>query len=197
VFHRQPLPPLPPLDLSTRSLRQPTLAEFLVKKFLTPEAAEKVLPVARDYVDILQDLQNWIDKRQMNYPVDTCAVHPTLNPRSARVMVKKKFEEDHFWHPSHDPTPPSVPRTMGARRSYEVKCGRSTYQDFFDPDARCGAEPILSAPIVPSAPRRPFGTFPLVTRDPYPVSEVVTRQFGHNNELGRANKEIFEAETCL
>jgi hypothetical protein len=65
-----------------------------VKKFLTPEAAEKVLPVARDYVDILQDLQHWVDKKQTNYPVDTCAVHPTLDPHSARVMVKKKFEDN-------------------------------------------------------------------------------------------------------
>jgi hypothetical protein len=58
VFHCQPLPALPPLDLSTRSPHRSTLADFHVKKFMTVAAADQVLPVARHYLDILQDVRN-------------------------------------------------------------------------------------------------------------------------------------------
>jgi hypothetical protein len=61
VFHRVPLPKL---NLSSRSLHQPSLAEFIVKKLLRPLPANQVLPVADDYLDVLQDLLGWLDKNQ-------------------------------------------------------------------------------------------------------------------------------------
>jgi hypothetical protein len=191
VFHRTPLPPL------TAARPLSSLAEFIVKKLMTPLAAESVLPVADDYLDILQDLLGWVEKKQMHYPVDRMWHHPTLSPNTARVVNQRRFEEDHNWRPQFDPRPPALPRTQGARRKYQIKTGTSTYEDFLGMDARCGAEPSRSSPIVPMTVARPFGLFPAVEQDPYPVSEAISRQFGHNMDFGRANKAIFEAETCL
>jgi hypothetical protein len=133
----------------------------------------------------------------MNYPVDRCVDSPTLNPHSARVVNKNRFEEDHHWRPQYDPKPPALPRSQGAKRKYEIRCGNSTYEDFYGMDARCGAEPSLSAPIVPMSASRPFGLFPEVSAQPYPVCELISRQFGHNMDEGRTFKAVFEGPTVL
>jgi hypothetical protein len=191
VVHRTPLPPL------TSPYGKTSLAKFIIKRVLTPIAANQVFSVADEYLDILQDLLGWLDKKQMNYPIERMWHDPTLSPHRTRVLNKNRFEEDHHWRSQYDPKPPALPRTQGARRKYQIRTGTSTYEDFLGMDSRCGAEPSLSSPIVPMSVGRPFGQFPIVPQEPYPVSDLVRKQFGHNMDLGRGNKAIFEGETCL
>jgi hypothetical protein len=68
------------------SLHQPSLAEFIVKKLFTPFAAHQILPVAIDYLDILQDVLGWLEKTPMSYPIDKFIDHPALSPRRTEVV---------------------------------------------------------------------------------------------------------------
>jgi hypothetical protein len=138
VFHRVPVPIL---DLS---LHQPSLAELIVKKFVTPFAANQILPVAIDSLDILQDVLGWVEKTSMSYPIAKGINHPTLSPRRTRVVKRKRFEEDHHWGAGFEPKPPSLTRNQSARRKYDIRCGNSSYEEFHGMDARSGAEPSVS-----------------------------------------------------
>jgi hypothetical protein len=92
------------------------------------------LPVAIDYLDILQDVLGWLEKTSMSYP----SGHH-LSPRRTRVVNRKRFEEDHHWGAGFEPKPPSLTRNQSARRKYEIRCGNSSYEEFHGMDARCGA----------------------------------------------------------
>jgi hypothetical protein len=191
VFHRTPLPRL---DFSKVN---PSLSEFLVKKLLTPPAPDQVLLVADDYVELLQELDGWLDKRAMCYPVDHLFDHPTLSPQSARVSAKRTFEEDHLFCHGYDPTPPSVPRTQGARRKSLIRTGTTTSEDFYGMDYRCGAEAKPVEPFLPASSGTPFARFPVVEPEPAPLSQAILAQSRTNARMCKDYRAVFEGPTCL
>jgi hypothetical protein len=197
VFHKTP-PSVPALNLTPTKRSEESFARHIARRFLTPLGLSKVEPIVDEYTDLLEEMSLMLEKTQNTYPYDHLYTHPTMSPQSARVVTKAKDEEDHLNRPSYDPKPPSTPRTQGARVKYVVKTGDSTHRYYYGMDYRCGAEPSISRPMKPLEISQCFASFPAETHPlVYPVSDVIRQQAFTNTRMGKDNKAIFEAETCL
>jgi hypothetical protein len=188
---------IPSLNLGAIK-REESYAHHMARRFMTPLGVNKVEPIVDEYLDLLEEIGLLVEKTQNWYPVDHLYKHPILSPQSARVVTKAKDNEDHLNRPGYDPTPPTTPRTQGARMKYVVKTGQSTSRYYYGMDYRCGAEPSVSPPVKPIERSTPFALFPGETHPVvYPVSDVIRQQVITTRRMGKANKAIFEAETCL
>lgn len=187
---------LPRLDLSQTAKKSSTLAEFLIRKLMTPMWVNKVINVATQYSELLRELNDWVDKRTNLYPIDTNFSHPTLSPRSARLMTAKSLSEDHLSSGRYKPAPPTARYTQ--RTSTFLRTGRSEANEAFSIESRCGAEHKMSHLIKPLEMGQSFASFPSPLEQPAPPeSGFIRMQSIMNTRAGKAYRSVFEAQTCL
>ena len=195
VFNRQPLPPLN----QTQSGKSATLAEFLVRQLMRPEFVDQVIGVADGYVNLLRELQEWLERRQGHYPVDLIASHPRLSPNAGRELTAKTQSQDHLYPSGYHPKQVSkVPRLRELAKKYELKTGTTTYNDMYGPGYNDGAKAVISAMLKPLELSKPFALLPETHVDETnEISDELRRQSITNTQAGKANRAIFESATCL
>jgi hypothetical protein len=183
----------------------PSLPEFYVRHFVQPEIADRLVPLADDYFPIIDEIMKWCEKKTIDYPIDPLVTHGTITSRAEGALTKAKMEEDHFYPPEHQ----RIRKTKLARdlihQNYHAQAKRLTssrYQDVFcdemHQDWVTSGPPPVTGPFRQVINGLPWGVFPELPGKPkrWEAPELAG-QAAANRFMGKANKAIFEARTCL
>jgi hypothetical protein len=192
IFREEPDPPPRPLIS-----RDNSLARFLLRKLMNVQSAAKFSDVAEGQFGLLQELSQWVEKRNTNpFPVDALLSHPTLSPFRESTMNNRRNTEDHLERAAIPPLPHTV-ASMSPARHLKWKTPATAYESFFEQGERF-QKSYLSGPYPPIEQSRPFGRFPK-ERDPQAESadDIFARQAKEDTMTGHGYKTIFESKTVL
>lgn len=173
-----------------------TLAQFLVNKLMLPGPAKTHMDVADEYISLLQELVQWVDKKTNQFPVDTLRAHPTLCPDVARGVNSRVDREDHLVRQSGPPLPVNTMQMQARVRSGPWRTPGSAYSDQF-PTYGSGNVP---SPFPPLEMHRPFCQFPngeRVGTQPAPAADAFRSQAATDTVTSKRYRSIFESPTCL
>jgi hypothetical protein len=182
-----------------------SLPDYFVRHFFKPGVAEKLLPLSDEYFPLIDELIKWTEKKTMGFPIDPLIGHGSITPKAEGALTKQKLEEDHFYPPGHR----FVKKTKLARdldkktlRAQARKLTASRYQDVFCDEIHEDYIRNGPPPVTPNFRQvgngTPWGLFPELHDPPKEVDMPLYRQQSRDNRvMGKANKAIFEAKTCL
>lgn len=150
-----------PPPLRTRSTKQEetSLAKFTLRKLMKPEAAAKLLSCADSYNALLQQLIQWVERKNTSaFPIDGLREHPTLSPVQERGMNSRTNRADHLIRQQGPPLPyRCVSRCVEKTRPW--KTPKTAYSDFFEDDGRL-SDSWIPNPFPPLESSQPFCRFP-------------------------------------
>ena len=170
--------------------------EYKVRKFFKSNAAERILSNASVNIEFINEIQNWVDNEAQRYPYDTNPSSPRLTPRVQAKLFQDTMAEDHMEQNTYVPTKPGTPRVRKPTNADSLK--HTTYNDFYSIDARNGALPSLSKPILPATHTQPFTSMPLVEGRQYKYSnEMIRDQISKNKNAFIAYRNLSYAKTML
>jgi hypothetical protein len=199
VFH-EALPPSQSAQSS--SADHETIATWIIRKLMNPQAVAKYKGIANANLNLLQELSLWVERRNTNpFPVDRLLQHPTLSPYSQSTANHEKNHEDHLARPNVPPLPYMV-QSKSDRGHPEWRTPCTAYTSFFDDNERFSRS-YLSGPFPPFERSQPFSKFPHGVPHAVrpPPSEdwdpVFVRQAADDTRINRNYKTIFQSKTCL
>lgn len=174
-----------------------TLAQFLVTKLMRTGPAQAHLGLADEYLPLLQELSQWVDKKTNQFPVDTLRSHPTLCPDVARNANSRTDREDHLVRQTGPPLPINTMQMQARVRGGPWRTPGSAYNDQFPSHAAPG----VASPFPPLEMNRPFCQFPngdrIVPKERPLVASALRNQAAVDTQTGKKYKSIFQSETCL
>jgi hypothetical protein len=182
-----------------------TLPDHFVKHFFKPAAAARLIPLSDEYFPLIDELMKWTEKKTMGFPIDPLRGLDAISPTAEGALSKAKLEEDHFYPPGHQ----KVRKTKLARdltkRTLQAQARRLTasrYQDVFCDDIHedylVNGCPKVTPKFQLVGNGTPWALFPCLTEKPQKADiPALAKQAGENRLMGKANKAIFEAKTCL
>jgi hypothetical protein len=169
-----------------------------VRRPFHPSAAGRFLATADCSLDLLQDLNQWVDRKNTKeFPVDGLIAHPTLSPYRAQTTNQARNHEDHLARPSIPPLPHDV--VSGPNRPHlQWKTPGTAYTSFFDDEERFRRS-YVSPPMPPFEQAQPFCRFPPGNAaKPIPNEDpVFVKQAKEDTKFGHNYKRIFESKTIL
>lgn len=184
---------------TSRNVQEPgTLAKFIIKKLMKSERVDFFMAKSEENLDFLQQLNQYVDKKTNNFPVDNLRSHPTLNPDKERIINKKRNREDHLMRIGGPPQPYEV-KTRPQSAAHPWRTPTSAYSDCFHGDPRYGGRMITTS-FSPVESAQPFCKFPETRQTEERKSKIdpkYVRQYKEDNLRNRKYKEIFESKTVL
>ena len=180
-------------------------AQYLVKSFFTPTAAQRILPIADEKMDLLKEIALALEKRSTYYPIDPLKTHPSMNVKTMGRTTKTLHELDHIRQPSqphydmasNDDDVRRNVRSRNVAKEKNVSVTQSCYTEmctqFLDEKYNINKTKMIRPDFHPS----PFTCFPEVKPVAPPPSLLLSSQFNTNKQDGRANKRIYSGTTCL
>jgi hypothetical protein len=182
-----------------------TLPDYLVRHLFKPAVAERLVPLSDEYMPLIDELIKWTEKKTMGFPVDPLIGHGSITPKAEGALTKAKLEEDHFYPPGHRPVKKTKLARDLAKRSLHAQARKLTasrYQDVFCDDIHedyiANGPPPVTKPFRQVGNGTPWGLFPDMPEIDSPTHDpLLIRQAADNRLMGRYNKAIFEAKTCL
>lgn len=192
-------PPEPIIKSRTRSSLSSSncsrLSQFLVDKLLQPSSASQHLNLADEYMELLQELSMWVEKKANNFPVDPIRDHPHLSPVAISKMNASKDREDHLERQSMLSIEKMKARNIVTQHKWRTP--PSQYSNFFD-DEEHQRTPSRLNPFPPFEKSRPFCQFPdAIKKESTPVDDAFNNQAKTNTMIGHGYKNIFQSATCL
>ncbi|OHS97569.1 hypothetical protein TRFO_36172 [Tritrichomonas foetus] len=177
-----------------------SLAQFILKKIIKPERLNGIIDKSEGYLSFLEELNNYIEKKANNFPIDTLRSHPTLNPDKERRINNRRNREDHLTRNGAPPHPHEV-RAKPKPRPHPYKTPTSAYTDFFSTDPRY-TNLGLSMAFPPFEQSQPFCIFPEAsqqkTRQTMPKFDPKFIQQAKEDSITNRNyKKIFNSKTIL
>lgn len=176
-----------------------TLAQFIIKKLIKADKVEHFMGKSEINLDFLQTLNQFVDRKTYNFPVDNLRNHPTLDPGKERTVNRRTNREDHLTRVGGPPQPYEV-KAKPRLETHPWKTPTSAYSDFFPADPRYGTRTITTAVLPPVEQSQPFCKFPesgiKVERTPK-ISPAFVKQAKEDSIRNRKYKEIFESKTVL
>ena len=165
-----------------------SLGQFYLKKLMNEDYAPKLLPYVEDYYSLINELQEWVDKKCNAMPVAQFQEPPSIQPNKERLINARTIREDHLI------------RNSRSRRSEDpfvlkpMRTPPTAYNDFFGEEKTASIDP----PFIPAELSKPFGDFPN-KEDASPERKVkfTSQQAAENTQAGRRYKSIFLSKTVL
>lgn len=166
-----------------------SLAFFICKKYMYPETLVKVQQISDGYLAILEEIQEWIDKKCNMIPGDGSGLPEVIHPNIENTVNRATNIEDHLSRPltSNEIRPSSVKTS-----SRNWKTPPTTYANFFD-ESKVPFENPSQPPIVLE---KSFCYFPSHELPPLDLFDpAVTRQAYEDRNIGRTYHNILNAGT--
>ena len=174
---------------SEKETKRDTLAQFVLKKLMNDSFAEKMLPYADENYNLLNELQEWVDKKANALPVPLFSEPDDLNPNKERTLNSKTIREDHL---GSIRSPKTKSRLPYMERSWHPPA--TAYNDFFGDELKGK----LDKPFYPVERSHPFSKFPAKELPPVSITPTEFReQSTQNKEFGKNYKNIFLSKTVL
>jgi hypothetical protein len=182
-----------------------TMPDYYVKHFFKPAVAARLTPLSDEYLPLIVELMNWTEKKTMGFPIDPVRGHDSITPTIEGAISKAKLEEDHMYAPGHHKVKKSklardlTTKTLGAQAR---KLTSSRYQDVFCDDIHedylVNGPPEVTPAFIQVRNGLPWAQFPELKDKPARAENPeLARQVVQNRLMGKANRAIFQAKTCL
>lgn len=173
-----------------------SMARFILKRFWYPDVAPKMFGVADDYLPMLMEIQEWIDKKCNAAPIkENDEEVDELSPYTEASMNKSLNDEDHVTRPM-SAMPVSSPLPCSRAAHAEWRTPPTMYTSFFGD--RKGAK--VCSPCPPIDLPRPFCSFPEtdgIGIRPQTTNATLRRQAEMNRTTRQDTRRVFESRTFI
>lgn len=165
-------------------------ASFIAKKLLTPEAAEKVCPIADDYFDILKEIQDVVERKSNFTAVSLYSEPDSIKSTTAYADNRIKYREDHVGKTG------TYCKSQAAEPEKLYHPPTTSYSDFFNKEKQItSTRPFRPQEL--SVPFSRFSTSSMGSRscETFTISEEPV--INENQNASKRFRSIFESKTVL
>ena len=165
-----------------------SLGQFYLKKLMNEDYATKLLPYVEDYYSLINELQEWVDKKANAIPVAMFQEPASIQPNKERLVNAKTIREDHLIRNS------PIRRSQDPFVLTPMRTPPTAYSDFFGEEKKAS----LDRPFIPAELSKPFGDFPNEEESTPPKKvKFSSQQAVENTQAGKKYKSIFLSKTVL